>query len=115
MPFLTERYTYGLLLNVDWLQPYKHIEYLVGVIYLVLLNLPRAIRYKQENVILYGVIPGPCEPTLTINAYLLPLVTALQQLWKGIQLRTVEGTINCRCAIVGAACDLPAARKVVGF
>jgi len=30
----------------DWLQPYKHIEYSAGVIYI--LNLPHSIRFKSE-------------------------------------------------------------------
>ena len=47
-PFLSEFYSYGLLLNIDWLQPYKHIEYSVGILYIVILNLPRSIRYKRE-------------------------------------------------------------------
>ena len=65
--------------NIDWLQHYKHIQYSVGVVYLVFLNLPRSIRYKRQNVILFGVIPGPSEPSLSINSYLLPLVRELQQ------------------------------------
>ena len=75
IPFLSECYNYILLLNVDWLQPYKHIEYSVGVIYLVILNLPHSICYMSENVILFGVIPGPHEPSQTINTYLSPLVS----------------------------------------
>ena len=31
--FLTSRYTFGLLINVDWFQPYKHVQYSVGAIY----------------------------------------------------------------------------------
>ena len=112
VPFLTEPHTYGLLLNVDWLQPYKHVEYSVGVIYLVILNLPRSIRYKRENVILYGII-RPCEPSLTINSYLLPLVTELNELWEGVQLRyaTSNSSAKFLCSLLGVACDLPAARK----
>ena len=115
--FLTEPRNYGLLLNVNWLQPYKHVEYSVGVIYLVILNLPRSIRYKRENIILYGVIPGPCEPSLTINSYLLPLVTELKELWEGVQLRyaTSNSSAIFRCSLLGVARDLPAARKCCGF
>lgn len=117
VPFLSEPHNYGLLLNVDWLQPYKHVEYSVGVIYLVILNLPRSIRYKRENIILYGVIPGPCEPSLTINSYLLPLVNELRELWEGVQLKlpTSRNSAKFRCALLGVACDLPAARKCCGF
>ena len=59
--FLSNRYSVGLLLNVDWFKPYKHIEYSVGGIYIALLNLPRKLRYLKENVLLVGVMPGPYE------------------------------------------------------
>lgn len=38
------------------------------------------LRYLQENVILLGIIPGPHEPKLNINAFLQPFVDELQQL-----------------------------------
>lgn len=36
----------GLLLNADWFQLYKqvHVAYSVGVIYAVIVNLPRSFR-----------------------------------------------------------------------
>ena len=116
-PFLSECYNYGLFLNIDWLQPYKHIQYSVSVVYLVILNLPRSIRYKRQNVILFGVIPGPSEPSLSIDSYLLPLVRELQQLWNGVEMKLPGSvsTIHVRCALLGVACDLPAARKSCGF
>ena len=76
----------GLMLNCDWFQPFKHFKYSVGVIYFVLLNLPRAIRFKRENVILAAVIPGPSEPSLTINSYLDPIVSDLNKLWNGVEI-----------------------------
>ena len=117
VPFLSECYNYGLLLNIDWLQPYKHIQYSVGIVYLVILNLPRSIRYKRQNVILFGIIPGPSEPSLSINSYLLPLVRELQQLWNGVEMK-LPGSVSMtrvRCALIGVACDLPAARKTCSF
>ena len=48
-PFLDVLYNLGLILNVDWFRPYEHTQYSIGVIYLVILNLPRAERYKLEN------------------------------------------------------------------
>ena len=33
-----------IMLNVDWLQPYKHSQNSVGVLYLSILNLPRSER-----------------------------------------------------------------------
>ena len=43
--------------------------------------MPRRERYLKENVILLGVIPGPNEPKLHINTFLLPVVNELQKLW----------------------------------
>ena len=116
-PFLYEYNNYGLLLNIDWLQPYKHIEYSVGVMYLVILNLPRSIRFKRENIILFGVIPGPCELSLSVNSYLSPLISDLLDLWKGVKLRQpgTDTKALFRCALLGVACDLPTARKTCGF
>ena len=64
--FLQSRYGIGLLLSVDWFQPYKHVQYSVGAIYLVVLNLPYSLRYLRENMILAGVIPSPNQPSLHI-------------------------------------------------
>ena len=114
--FLSTEYNYAILLNVDWLQPFVHITYSVGIVYAVILNLPRLIRFKRENVILLlGVIPGPSEPPLTINSYLAPIVADLLELWKGVKMKLAHSSVTIRCALIGVSCDLPAARKVCGF
>ena len=64
VPFLSEPFTYGLMLNVDWFKPCKHTEYSLGAIYLTVMNFPRMLRFRQENVILIGLIP------VSINLYL---------------------------------------------
>ena len=73
-PFLAEPHNLSLMMNVDWFNPYKDTLYSAGAIYLVILNLPRRLRYKFENIILIGLIPGPKEPSLHINSYLAPLI-----------------------------------------
>lgn len=105
----------GLLLNVDWFQPYKHVSYSVGVIYAVLINLPRNIRYRPENVIVVGIIPGPHEPKTHINTYLGPLVNELLQLHKGDWIETTSGRQFIRCVVAGISSDIPATRKAAGF
>ena len=51
----------------------------IGLISLVCLNLPPDMRYKPENMFLFGIIPGPSEPLLTsLNHYLCPLVVMLR-------------------------------------
>jgi len=60
----------GFALNVDWFQPYtRRSDVSLGVIYLVLLNLPREERFKWENVILVGVIPGMETMPKSINPF----------------------------------------------
>ena len=81
VPFLSAPRKYALMVNVDCMQPFKHTTYSIGVIYLVLTKLPRAERFKKDNVILVGVIPGPSEAPITINTYLSPLVDELLILW----------------------------------
>lgn len=117
VPFLSERFSYGFMINVDWFQPYKHTQYSVGVIYFTLLNLPRHMRNKPENVMLVGVIPGPHEPSINLNSYIEPLVSELLSLWRGKELN-IHGhssKVVVRCALLCAACDLPAGRKLCGF
>ena len=48
-----------LMMNVDWFKPFERLAYSIGVIYLVVQNLPRSLRFKLEKVIVVGLIPGP--------------------------------------------------------
>ena len=32
-----------LMLNIDWFKPFEHMQYSIGVIYLVIQNLPRSV------------------------------------------------------------------------
>ena len=63
--FLSRRYTFGLLINVDWFQPYSHVQYSVGAIYIAILNFPRRLRYRRENMVLIGVIPWASRTKFT--------------------------------------------------
>ena len=89
--FLESPFCYLLTLNIDWFQPFT--EYSVGAIYLTIQNLPRSERYKDENIFLVGILPGPSEPTLTMNSYLAPLVNDLAKAWNsGITVTTYNGS-----------------------
>ena len=113
--FLSSRYSLGLLINVDWFQPYKHVQYSVGAIYLAILNFPRHLRYRRENMILVGIIPGPHEPSLHMNSFLEPLVQDLLKLWKGVQMQTTEGLQVIRAGLMCNSSDVLATRKIGGF
>lgn len=118
-PFLECPFNLALMLNIDWFQPYKHTISSVGAIYLTIMNLPRALRFKRNNVILLALIPGPSEPKHDINTLLEPLVKELTKLWAGIMMEVHDGTSVVKRVVRGAllccACDLPAGRKVCGF
>lgn len=118
IPFLATPNNLCLSINVDWFRVYKHSQYSAGPIYLAVLNLPRNERYKVENIILAGIIPGPKEPKLNINTFLAPLVKDMEKLYDGITFKnsaSVSGMTTLRCIISCVACDLPATRKVCGF
>ena len=116
-PFLQLPNNLCLKLNLDWFNPFDHVQYSVGVLYLVIENLPRSERYKLENIIIVGSIPGPKEPKKTINSYLKPMIDDLLILWKGTVLKTTSlfGVTPIRCALTCITCDLPATRKICGF
>ena len=110
--FLNGDHVYAFMINIDWFQPYKHSIYSVGAIYLSVFNLPRQSRYKLQNICLVGIIPGPCEPQLTVNQYIEPLVEELTKFWSGWELEVRSGSYVHRKLV---RCDLPAGRKLCGF
>jgi hypothetical protein len=79
--FLSRPCSFGLMTNIDWFQPFKHTNYSVGAIYMVVMNLPRAERFKPENVSICGIIP---ESKKHINLFLSKLVLELLDLWEGV-------------------------------
>ena len=117
-PFLAIPNNLCLTINIDWFNLYDDTQYSAGAIYLVILNLPRNERYKFENMVLVGMIPGPNEPVGDTNSYLSPLVNDLKSIFDGISFRnpssflkvtTIRATLTC------ISCDIPATRKVCGF
>ena len=109
---LSSKYSLGLILYVDWFKPYKHVEYSVGAIYIAVLNYPRQLRYKRENIILVGVLPGPHEPSLQMNAFLELLVRDLLKLWTGVDMDTSDGVKKVRAALLCASSFLPQENSV---
>ena len=118
IPFLATPHNLALMLNIDWFCPFKHSPYSVGAIYIVIANLPRSERFKKENVILVGLIPGPSEPPLHINSYLDPLVEeliALYTMGMCISSPDFSESITVKAVLICSSCDIPACRKVLGF
>ena len=116
IPFLAIPNNYAFQLNVDWFNPFKHTQHSEGAIYLSILNLPRNERFLQQNIILVGVIPGPKEPSLTMNSFLKPLVSDFLKLWQGVVMKNPHSCpILVRGALLCCSSDIPANRKLCGF
>ena len=92
--FLNSKRSYGVMLNFDFFQPYKHTTESYGALYLTLMNLPRSERFKQENVILVSIVPPFEHEPSTLNSFLRPLVDELKEFWvSGVRLNTAESLI----------------------
>ena len=117
MDFLKSPFCYLVTLNVDWFQPFERDVYSVGAIYLTIQNLPRNVRYKPENILLVGILPGPSEAHYNINSYLSPLVAELEEAWNvGFTVMSSQRVpVTIRLALSCVSCDIPASRKVSGF
>lgn len=117
--FFSKKNNYGLMLNLDWFCPYKHVKsYSVGVIYAVITNLPRSERFRRENLLLIGIIPSMKKEPAT-NTFIEPLVKELNIAWdRGLSFNLPYETLNpviIRLALILVGCDIPACRKLCGF
>lgn len=80
------------MLIIDWFQLFKHTVASVGAMYVTIMNLPYDQRFKRENVILLGIIPGPSEPKRNLNDYLKPFVEELQKFHTGVSMTVCDNT-----------------------
>jgi hypothetical protein len=103
----------GMMLNTDGFQPADDRQYNVTATYLVLLNLPRHMRYRKENMILIGLIPDGshrhAEAGRAYATFTDIMVDELMTLWDG------SSRLDRRAVVVCVACDSPAARDLGGF
>src|SRR5919108_3861567 len=108
----------GLLINLDWFQPFKYTQHSTGAIYASICNLPRSERNKPENILYLGFLPGPKEVGLEkINHYLAPIVDELKKLWEGWKVpQTYDNKdgLEIRVALIIGSSDIPASRKLFG-
>ena len=51
----------GIMINLNWFQPFESSVYSCGAIYGVICNLPREVRFKKKNILTLGLLPGPKE------------------------------------------------------
>ncbi|CAG8759381.1 11387_t:CDS:2, partial [Funneliformis caledonium] len=108
----------GIMINVDWFQPFERTVHSSSAIYGIICNLPRKLHFNTENMLILGLMLGPNEASLyQINHYLAPIVDQLLVFWNGIILeQTFEHSTGrlIKCAVIAYCCDIPAARKLCG-
>ena len=108
----------GIMINLDWFQPFESSAYSCGVLYGVICNLPRDVRFKRENMLTLGLLPGPNEVRLhKINHFLSPIVDELLEFWEGVNLPSTHAHPtgkNIKMAVICCSNDIPAARKLCG-
>jgi len=49
----------GIMINLDWFQPFESLAYSCGAIYGVICNLFCDIRFKKENMLTLVLLPEP--------------------------------------------------------
>jgi hypothetical protein len=103
------------MINLDWFQPFNSSAYSSGVIYGVICNLSHDIRFKRENMLYLGLLPGPEEVKLhKINHYLSPIVDKLLEFWDGVSLSSTDlhpTGKRIRMVVICCSNDIPAARN----
>lgn len=92
VPFLSEFTSIGLMMNIDGFNHLKIVMIILLELF-ILLNLPRNIRFRSENVIVAGLTPAFKKEPHSINSFLNPIVEELQVLWKGVRLES--SFLNC--------------------
>jgi len=108
-----------LSVNVDWFNPYKrsgYTNYSIGAMFMAIISLERKIRFKEENIVLWGLTPGPKMPAST-NYILKLLVDELIMLSEtGIEITTHKGkSVRVKVYLVCCACDMQGQRKILSF
>ena len=82
--FLWDSLSFAFTINLDWFRPFKHSNYSIGAMYMTIMNLPRNLRNKPENILFVGILPAPSEST-NIDGFLKPSVDELE-VWTGKEL-----------------------------
>ena len=84
---------------------------------MVLLNLPREIRFLKENWIVVGIIPNLKKEPSCLNTFQDPIVKELLALWKGTLIKASGNPlrVSVRAALLCVSCYVPACRKIWEF
>ena len=67
IPFLSEPLSFAFVLNIDWFQPYKHLSYSVGAIYLTVLNCQVTLDFMKTILYLLAFFLDHTNPSLLLT------------------------------------------------
>ena len=97
----------GLMLSTDGVPLFKSSSKDLWPVFLVLLNLPPAIRMNAQNIVLAGLWYGSKKPPM--NLLIEPIMKKLNHLYTlGIAVETPRGLITYRAKLELGIFDLPA-------
>src|ERR1700722_12018566 len=83
------------------------------MIYGIICNLSREVRFKKKNILTLGLLLGPKKVEKhKINHYLVPIVDELLEFWNGIEIPAAGK--NIRLALICYSNDISVARKLCG-
>ena len=113
LEFRFDQYDLCFQLSFDGYEAHKSTTCNAWCIMLINLNLPPSVRFKNENMIPFGITPGPEAPK-ALEPFLDPLFKVFEkfktpqsmQLWD-------ERLVNVRMFLIFVTADTPAINKVM--
>lgn len=94
----------------------SHKSFTVMPMMLVCLNLPPELRFKEQNIMMHGIVPGPKQPDDT-RSFLSPLIRDFERLQDGIRgvwnaFLQAHTTMRAHICLVGS--DMIARKVMMG-
>ncbi|XP_069465487.1 uncharacterized protein [Ambystoma mexicanum] len=103
---LSDKNNLSFSMNTDGVPIFKSSNVSMWPVYMLINELPIAMRKKRHNILLYGIWISPGKPPMW--SFLQPLYEELALLEKGYEFHDENGPFVSRCALLTCTCDLPA-------
>jgi hypothetical protein len=114
--FFSDERDVALGVSTDGFQIFRQRTNDCWPILIINYNIAPTERVKRENLLLYGIIPGPKQPK-EIASFLQPLVDELKQLEAGVEAydAATKQSFTLKAHLILVSGDLPAIAKVGCF
>ena len=104
----------ALSLYTDDFQVHKRGKHSMTIVHFVILNLPRDVRYEDQNMIQVCIPPGPNKAD-DLYSFLDPVINELKDLCKnGMVIRMDSGEIMLKAHLLFIGGDILAVAKLAG-